>query len=341
MMKLYKILFFNSLIMGTVIAISSYSWLSMWMGLEINLLSFIPIMSSTKNIYSTESSIKYFLTQALASLILMFSIIILLIKNEFIAPTMNSLILMMMNSALLTKLGAAPFHFWFPEVIEGLSWTNSLILMTWQKIAPMSLIMNTSPNWLFMSAIIVISMTIGGVMGLNQTSLRKLLAFSSINHIGWMLAAMMISMSSWTWYFITYSLLTLNLTLIMKWNKSFLMKQVMNSQMSNKLIKLSFMINFLSLGGLPPFIGFMPKWLVIKSLMSNEQITLSIIMVTLTLISLYIYLRILFSSLILINSESKINFKSTMYWTLSSINVTTSILIVISTLILTSFKDLS
>ncbi|CAH1384876.1 unnamed protein product [Tenebrio molitor] len=91
------------------------------MGLEINLLSVIPIFSEKKNVFSTEASIKYFITQAIASLILLISVIILLLTNEFINPLINSTLILILNSALIIKLGAAPFHFWFPEVIEGLN----------------------------------------------------------------------------------------------------------------------------------------------------------------------------------------------------------------------------
>nr|ALO77015.1 NADH deshydrogenase subunit 2 [Mordellidae sp. GENSP02] len=330
MMKFYKILFTNSLILGTLVSISSYSWLSMWMGLEINLLSMIPLMSSTKNSYSAEAAMKYFLTQALASMILMFSIIALLSSNEMLTLLLNKSLLMMMNSALFTKLGAAPFHFWFPEVMEGLSWNNCFLLLTWQKIAPMILIMNNSPHWIMMTTIILASVIIGGIMGLNQISLRKIMAYSSINHIGWLLAASTM-LSIWTWYFFIYTLLTFNILLIMKWTQAFFMKQILNSMNGNKMIKFSFMSNFLSLGGLPPFLGFLPKWLVINSMTTNNQHTVLFFMVITTLVSLFVYLRIMFSSIIIINTESKIkltNFKS---FIMFSINLLTSLLIILST----------
>nr|AXS66141.1 NADH dehydrogenase subunit 2 [Tenebrionoidea sp. 23 KM-2017] len=329
-------MFFNTLLLGTLISISSYSWMSMWMGLEINLLSIIPLMTSSKNIYSTEASIKYFLTQVLASLILLFSIISLLLMNEFITPTMNQLMLMVMNSSLLTKVGAAPFHFWFPEVMEGLKWMNCLILLTWQKIAPMILIMNNKSSPMFLTMIIITSLFMSGISALNQISLRKILTFSSINHIGWLLSASMLNYSIWTLYFLVYTFLTLNMVLIFSWTKSFYLKQLNNSMNQDKTIKFFILINFMSLGGMPPFIGFLPKWLIINILSQNQMFLLALMMTILTLISLYIYIRLMFSSLTMMSSETKILTISKKKINFMILILMSSLLIPISTLILNS-----
>nr|YP_009775100.1 NADH dehydrogenase subunit 2 [Blaps rhynchoptera]QJA14886.1 NADH dehydrogenase subunit 2 [Blaps rhynchoptera]QJA15156.1 NADH dehydrogenase subunit 2 [Blaps rhynchoptera] len=324
-MKLYKMMFFTSMVMGTILAISSYSWLSMWMGLEINLLSIIPLMSDSKNMYSSESSLKYFITQAMASMILLMAVIMILMTDEFINPLVSSSFSLMMNTALLTKLGAAPFHFWFPEVIEGLSWMNSLILLTWQKIAPMMLLMNNKMNTNFLLTIIFSSLIISTIMGFNQISLRKIMAFSSINHIAWMLSTMMISLSTWTIYFIIYSFININIITVMNSTKSFYLNQMINVMKKNKAMKLLFMMNFMSLGGLPPFIGFLPKWLVINWLVQNNLMTIAFLLIILTLIMLSIYLRTMMPSLMLTSSENKmadIKFKNPILMALNMTSVT-------------------
>nr|YP_010464301.1 NADH dehydrogenase subunit 2 [Strongylium nakanei]UUL71678.1 NADH dehydrogenase subunit 2 [Strongylium nakanei] len=308
-MKIHKLIFTSSMMMGTLVTASSYSWFSMWMGLEINLLSVIPLFSSTKNIYSSESAMKYFITQAMASLILLAAVTMMLLIEEFINPQMDFMFLMMMNSALFTKIGAAPFHFWFPEVIEGLSWVNSLILLTWQKIAPMLMIMNNTLNMMFLMMVITTSLVISTISGFNQISLRKILAFSSINHIAWMLASMLISLSMWTIYFLVYSLININIIMMFSSTKTFYMSQLSNFMNQNKMIKFSFMVNFLSLGGLPPFIGFLPKWLVINWLTNNSMILITMILIVTTLIMLFIYMRILMSSMVMSTNEPKINTK--------------------------------
>nr|YP_010309704.1 NADH dehydrogenase subunit 2 [Berberomeloe castuo]UMR54821.1 NADH dehydrogenase subunit 2 [Berberomeloe castuo] len=310
MMKLYKILFFNSMLIGTLIAISSYSWLGMWMGLEINLLSIIPLMNSSKNSLSSEASLKYFITQTLASLILLLSIILMLISSEFITPMMNLTFETLLNSALLTKLGAAPFHFWFPEVMEGLNWINCTILLTWQKIAPMILLMNSQIQTKFLSIIIILSLVVSTIMSINQISLRKILAFSSINHIAWMLSALMTSFSIWMLYLTVYFIITANLTLIFNYGKMFFISQIPSFINQNKSIKLSLMMNFLSLGGLPPFLGFLPKWFTINWMIYSSFFLLSLILIIMTLIMLFVYIRILMTSLIFSYSEPKLNLPS-------------------------------
>nr|QWL15066.1 NADH dehydrogenase subunit 2 [Epuraea sp.] len=318
-MKFYKILFFNSMIMGTLMTISSMSWFSMWMGLEINLLSIIPLMSSSKNLYPSEASIKYFITQTLASSIILLMIIMNLHLEEFIPQ--NSILLMniMMNSGFLTKLGAAPFHYWFPEVMEGLNWNLCLIMLTWQKIAPMIILMYNLNMTKFLSMIIIISSIISGTLGLNQVSLRKILTFSSINHIGWMIASMMYSISLWLVYFCIYSIISMNIILIFKNFNIFYMKQLFHSMNSNKLIKILFIFNFFSLGGLPPFLGFLPKWMTINFMIENNFYLLSSILIISTLITLYYYMRITFSSMSIYSIENikitkiKLNFWSLMF----------------------------
>nr|YP_010309821.1 NADH dehydrogenase subunit 2 [Oenas fusicornis]UMR54938.1 NADH dehydrogenase subunit 2 [Oenas fusicornis] len=306
MFQLYKILFFNSMIIGTIIAISSYSWLGMWMGLEINLLSIIPLMNSSKNMFSSEASLKYFITQTLASLVLLLSITLMMITNEFISPLMNSTLVIMLNSALLTKLGAAPFHFWFIEVMEGLNWMNCTILLTWQKIAPMILLMNNKIQANFMLFIILASLMISTIMSMNQVSLRKIMAFSSINHIAWMISAILSASSIWMWYLVIYLIITINITWIFNYSKLFFINQMPTFINQNKMIKFSMMINFLSLGGLPPFLGFLPKWFTINWMILNNYLLISIILIIGTLVLLFVYIRIIMTSLIMSYSEPKL-----------------------------------
>nr|WHN78732.1 NADH dehydrogenase subunit 2 [Panzeria anthophila] len=300
-----KIMFLIILMMGTLITVSANSWLSAWMGLEINLLSFIPLMSDDK-LMSTESSLKYFLTQALASSMLLFAVILYLLN----ASKMNSNFLeMMIFSPLLLKMGAAPFHFWFPNVMEGLSWLNNLILMTWQKIAPLMLI-----SYIIIKPIIIISIIIstmiGALGGLNQTSLRKLMAYSSINHLGWMLAAMYNMNFMWMIYFLIYSLLTFSMIFMFNMFKISHINQLFSKFIYSKMLKFFLFFNLLSMGGLPPFLGFFPKWLVIQSLTINNQYFLLMFMLMMTLITLYFYLRLCYSAFMLNYYENNWNYYS-------------------------------
>nr|QBF01241.1 NADH dehydrogenase subunit 2 [Stegana xiaoleiae] len=293
-----KILFLMIMMMGSLITVTSNSWLGAWMGLEINLLSFIPLMSDNNNLMSTEASLKYFLVQALASTVLLFAVILLMMKLNM-DYNMNSYYEMaIILSSLLLKSGAAPFHFWFPNIMEGLSWMNCLLLMTWQKIAPLMLISYINIKMLLMISIIL-SVIIGSLGGFNQSSLRKLMAFSSINHLGWMLIALIIDKSIWLIYFLMYSFLSFTLTFMFNNFKIFHFNQMFSLFFNSKILKFILFMNFLSLGGLPPFLGFMPKWFVIQQLsMDNQYFILTILLMT-TLITLFFYLRICYSAFML------------------------------------------
>nr|YP_009691861.1 NADH dehydrogenase subunit 2 [Blepephaeus succinctor]QEG58654.1 NADH dehydrogenase subunit 2 [Blepephaeus succinctor] len=303
MFYMHKIMFFLSMMLGTLIAISSYSWLSMWMGLEINLLSIIPLLSDSKNLYPSESALKYFITQALASSIFLLAIILSLNLKEQILENF-SFISLLLNSALLTKIGAAPFHAWFPEVLEGLNWSYSLVMLTWQKIAPMILIFYNCKLSMFLFLIIISSTIIGGILGLNQISLRKIMAYSSINHISWMLASMLNNQTTWLIYFLVYSIISFNLIIIFKQYQLYYLNQLFNTLNSEKSIKLTFLLNFLSLGGLPPFLGFFPKWIVINNLVLNNFFLLSILLIIFSLVTLFFYLRITFATIMINFSEA-------------------------------------
>lgn len=274
------------------------------MGLEINLLSIIPLLRNPLNIYPSESALKYFITQTLASTIFLFSIIINLNFIEFFPQ--NSIFIIIINSALLTKIGAAPFHVWFPEVMEGLNWANCLIILTWQKIAPIILLIYNIKISLFLTFIIIISTIIGGILGLNQIRLRKILTYSSINHISWMLATIINFQTIWLIYFLTYTIINLRIILILKKFNIFYLNQFHNSLNFNKTFKFFLILNFLSLGGLPPFLGFIPKWLTINYLIENNFYMISFLLIIFTLIRLFYYLRTSFSTLIILSNETLI-----------------------------------
>nr|YP_010414972.1 NADH dehydrogenase subunit 2 [Xanthodes albago]URW97494.1 NADH dehydrogenase subunit 2 [Xanthodes albago] len=287
-----KMFFFFILIFSTLISISSNSWFGCWIGLEINLLSFIPLISNSNNLLSTEASLKYFLTQSIASINFLFTILIkLILMKNF---EMNNFISIMMNSSMLMKMGSAPFHFWFPNIVDGLSWINNFFLMTWQKITPI-ILLSYNMNNKFILFIIIMNIIIGAIGGLNQTSLRKLMAFSSINNLGWMLSSIMISENLWMFYFSMYSfLISIMCFLFYMLNMNFINQLFINNM--NFFIKINLLINFLSLGGLPPFIGFFPKWIVINFLIMNNMYMLTFIFVMMSLIMLFFYIRISYSS---------------------------------------------
>lgn len=302
-------MFLVTLIIGTLIVVSSSSWLGCWIGLEINLLSFIPLMYNLSR-FASESALKYFLVQALASSTLLLFILLTsyysnLTWSHFVFIDKEYLLVYLTASSLLLKIGAAPFHFWFPVVAEGLDWNNLLILITWQKIAPFILVIYVAESSYFFIVIIILSTLFGALGGVNQTSLRKIIAYSSINHMGWILGSLIVSEALWLTYFLLYSLLSLVVISILKnFNVSHL-SQIFGIRNLDNQAKLFIFINLLSIGGLPPFLGFLPKWLVIQNLVSLGITPLVTWMVMIRLITLFFYTRISYSALLLTHSELK------------------------------------
>nr|YP_010377563.1 NADH dehydrogenase subunit 2 [Lopinga achine]QYC92818.1 NADH dehydrogenase subunit 2 [Lopinga achine] len=296
-----KMFFLFTLFFSTMISISSNSWLGCWIGLEINLLSFIPLISNSNNLLNSEASLKYFLTQSIASINFLFSIILsLFLMKNFLTDKFISILI---NSSLLMKMGSTPFHFWFPNIMEGISWLNCFILMTWQKITPM-ILLSYYFNMKFLMFIMILNVLIGAFGGFNQTSLRKLMAFSSINNLGWMLSALMISENLWMIYFFLYSFLISIMCFLFYMLNIFYINQMFNFNIKLS-IKFSIMINFLSLGGLPPFLGFFPKWLIINYLILNKFYIISFFFIFMSLIMLILYIRITYSSFMFFSFKFK------------------------------------
>nr|YP_009350624.1 NADH dehydrogenase subunit 2 [Bulbitermes laticephalus]AQP27500.1 NADH dehydrogenase subunit 2 [Bulbitermes laticephalus] len=304
-----KILLLFTLVGGMLVSVSSNSWLGAWMGLEINLMSFIPLMSNIKNMYNTEASLKYFIVQVLASATLLFMVVMKTLTEDLFTFESSTYTPMIICTPLLLKSGAAPLHWWFPGVMEGLSWENCALLMTVQKAAPLMLMSYLIEINAFTLSIILLSTIVGSIGGLNQTSMRKILTYSSINHTGWMLIALTTSENLWMVYFMIYSTLTLTVVSAISLSGTSFINQTMLTNKETTLMKFMMFTSLLSLGGLPPFLGFLPKWIVIQAMIMNNMAPLATIVVVTSLITLYYYLKISYSSFMILNTEPKWNLK--------------------------------
>nr|AUW38592.1 NADH dehydrogenase subunit 2 [Odontoscelis fuliginosa] len=290
-----KSLFLIIMLYGTILTLSSNNWISMWMGLEINMMAFIPMMSY-KNKNSAQAMMIYLLTQSISSMMLMFSII--MYQLTMIMEWHN-----IMMISLLIKLGAAPFHMWLPEIMTKLTWISSSILLTWQKLAPLMMINSLNYNNKIMYISIIMSVITGTVGGLNQLSLRKIMAYSSINHLGWMLSLTKIK-NNWMTYLIIYSVL-IWLTCFMFHQYNMIHINQINSINMTMTEKMNYFIMMMSLGGLPPFLGFMPKWIAINTLMNNNLTIMVFIMIMFTLLSLYYYMRVMTGMMMNLSASNK------------------------------------
>nr|YP_010311866.1 NADH dehydrogenase subunit 2 [Grypocephalus pallipectus]UNA71174.1 NADH dehydrogenase subunit 2 [Grypocephalus pallipectus]UPL65766.1 NADH dehydrogenase subunit 2 [Grypocephalus pallipectus] len=302
MLNSSKMLFIMMMISGTLITLSSSNWLGMWMGMEINLMSFIPLISKSKNKNSSQAMMTYFLAQSIGSMILLFSVIM----NPmfmFMIEVQNNWIKDLIMLSLVIKLGAAPFHWWLPSMMSNLNWTECFIMMTWQKLAPLMVMSNLLPKSTLLYSIVIMSGLIGSVGGLNQTSLRKMLAYSSINHLGWML--MFLSMSTlWYKYLILYSILMMLICYMLNYKNAYFLNQLMTNSPS-MMEKYAFIMMMLSIGGLPPFLGFLPKWMTIQSMINSSMFGLITIMMLMSLMTLFYYLRMMIPYILFYSTMNK------------------------------------
>nr|ABF61713.1 NADH dehydrogenase subunit 2 [Jynx torquilla] len=291
-----KLIMTTSLILGTTITASSNHWAMAWTGLEINTLAIIPMISKSHHPRAIEAAIKYFLVQAAASAIILFSSMI----NAWhtgqwdIMQLTNPTSCLLLTTAIAMKLGLVPFHFWFPEVLQGSPLITALLLSTAMKFPPIIILLLTSNslNPTLLTLMAISSTALGGWMGLNQTQIRKILAFSSISHLGWMTIIITYNPKLTLLTFLLYTLMTSSIFLSLNTNNTTKLPTLMTAWMKTPLLNTTLMLTLLSLAGLPPFIGFLPKWLIIQELTKQEMTPAALTMALLSLLSLFFYLRL-------------------------------------------------
>nr|BCD33163.1 NADH dehydrogenase subunit 2 [Channa marulioides] len=283
-----------SLGLGTTITFASSHWLLAWMGLEINTLAILPLMAQHHHPRAVEATTKYFLTQATAAATILFASTTnaWLTGQWDILQMSHPLPTTMVLLALALKIGLAPMHSWLPEVLQGLDLTTGLILSTWQKLAPFALLLQIQPNTTMMTILGLASALVGGWGGLNQTQLRKILAYSSIAHLGWMVLILQFAPALTLLALLTYVIMTSSLFLVFKLNKATNINTLATSWTKAPTLTSITPLLLLSLGGLPPLTGFMPKWLILQEL-TKQNLSLTATLAALTaLLSLYFYLRL-------------------------------------------------
>nr|AKI26718.1 NADH dehydrogenase subunit 2 [Pteronotropis hypselopterus] len=298
----------SSLGLGTTLTFASSHWLLAWMGLEINTLAIIPLMAQHHHPRAVEATTKYFLTQATAAAMILFaSTTNAWISGEWNMTDMsNPIATTMILAALALKIGLAPMHFWMPEVLQGLDLSTGLILVTWQKLAPLALIIQTAPAFhpLLLTALGLMSALVGGWGGLNQTQLRKILAYSSIAHMGWMIIVLQYAPQLTLLTLLTYILMTSAAFLTLKLLYATKISTLATAWSKSPLLTATTTLVLLSLGGLPPLTGFMPKWLILQEMAKQGLPLTATVMALAALISLYFYLRLCYTMTLTISPDT-------------------------------------
>nr|YP_010582909.1 NADH dehydrogenase subunit 2 [Aguriahana triangularis]UGN61329.1 NADH dehydrogenase subunit 2 [Aguriahana triangularis] len=278
-----KMLFLTTMSMGIMMSISSSNWIAVWCGLEISLVSFIPLMIN-KMMISSESTMKYFIVQSISSAMLMLSMLIMIMKGDYNYDYM-------LTAALLIKAGVAPFHNWVLTVIEGLDLKMVLIMLTINKIAPITMMSYLSNK---MSIIVLLTVVVGATMGLNQNSMKKIIGYSSIFNMGFIMSVLKFNLV-WTMYLMIYSMLLFMMVWVLNtYNVNYINQMVFSETIINSM---SLWIILLSMGGMPPLMGFSIKYMVMWYLISMNFIFMISVMVMISLLIMFLYLRMTFLSL--------------------------------------------
>nr|QNH73646.1 NADH dehydrogenase subunit 2 [Lalage nigra] len=297
-----KLIFTTSLLLGTTMTISSNHWVMAWAGLEINTLAILPLISKSHHPRAIEAATKYFLVQATASALVLFSSM----TNAWqtgqwdITQLTHPTSCLILTAAISMKLGLAPFHFWLPEVLQGSPLITGLLLSTLMKFPPITLLYMTSQalNPTLLTTMAILSVALGGWMGLNQTQTRKIMAFSSISHLGWMAIILVYSPKLALLNFYLYSLMTAAVFLTLDSIKALKLSTLMTAWTKTPSLSAFLLLTLLSLAGLPPLTGFLPKWLIIQELTKQEMAPAAVIISLLSLLSLFFYLRLAYCATI-------------------------------------------
>nr|YP_009453781.1 NADH dehydrogenase subunit 2 [Taeromys dominator]ASP44790.1 NADH dehydrogenase subunit 2 [Taeromys dominator] len=318
------IIIYFTILIGPAITMSSSNLLLMWVGLEMSLLAITPLLTNKKNPRSTEAATKYFLTQATASMILLLTIVLNYkqLGTWTFQQQTNNMLLNMMLVSLAMKLGLAPFHYWLPEVTQGIPMHIGLILLTWQKIAPLSILFQTYQllNPTITTILAISSVLIGAWGGLNQTQTRKIMAYSSIAHMGWMVAILPYNPNLTLLNLTIYILLTIPMFITLMMSSATTINSFSLTWNKTPMILAMASTILLSLGGLPPLTGFLPKWTIISELMKNNCPILSTLMAMMALLNLFFYTRLIYSMTLTMfptnNNSKMISHHQTLNYTL-------------------------
>lgn len=247
-------------------------------------MSFIPLIIGGL-IISSECTMKYFIVQRIRSSILILGLMLMLLNSQFNYDLIITL-------SIIIKIGVAPFHTWILSLIEGLRYIMLFNLFTLIKIVPIIITININVN---LNLLIIFRLILGSVFGLAQNSIRKILSYSSIFNIGFLIYSLS-NFSLWFVYFFLYSINLFIFTLILNNNNINYLNQFMINKFDMKF-KLSIWALILSSGGIPPIIGFWAKFIIIEFSISIFDWLISIIMIFTSLLTIFYYNRLCFVSM--------------------------------------------
>nr|AAG00742.1 NADH dehydrogenase subunit 2 [Pseudocalotes brevipes] len=315
MQPMPHLIIMTGLILSTTLVLISNNWLMAWLGLEMNTLAALPIISKTKHPRAIEAATKYFLTQAIASSLLLFSST----ANAWYTGTWSITQMdskhtpTLMLIALTMKAGTTPTHFWLPEVMQGSTMTTAMLISTWQKIAPVILLISISNKTPSNLTLIMglLSTTLGGWGGMNQTQLRKMMAYSSIANMGWTLMVLTSQPKTSMMNILIYMAIIIPTMMMMEASSTKTLQSMTTAWSTSPVTAMMLTLMLLSMSGLPPLTGFLPKLMILNELVTQNLTPIAVTTMATSLLSLVFYLRTAYLTALL-NPPNSIT--STMKW---------------------------
>ena len=318
----YPILILSSLL-GMMIMISSNDLIVFYMGLELQSLALYVLATFNRdNIKSSEAGLKYFVLSALSSGLLLYGCSLI---YGFSGSTNFNIIASQLNSndyaltfgivfilvGLAFKISAVPFHMWAPDVYEGSPTTVTLFFTMVPKIAALTVFIrflfvpfvNIIEQWqMILIFLSIASMLFGAVAAIGQSNIKRLIAYSSIGHVGYALAGIASAsnegIQSSIIYITVYVLMNLGLfscLLMLKRNDEYFenLEDLSGLSKNHPLLALSLLVILFSLAGIPPLAGFFAKFYVFKAVIEQSMYFLAIVGLLSTVIAAFYYLRII------------------------------------------------
>nr|YP_011017393.1 NADH dehydrogenase subunit 2 [Amblyomma parvum]WQF69056.1 NADH dehydrogenase subunit 2 [Amblyomma parvum] len=299
------------ILMTIMISFSSNSWFIFWLMMEMNLLFFVPIMNF-KNKIDSNLMITYFIIQCFSSTLFFMS------AMNFIYSKMH-IFMLIINISMMIKLALIPFHFWLSSISEMIEFQTLFFILTFQKMIPMIILTHFKTSILIF--FISISSMIASLLALNSKSFKKILIFSSISHQGWVISMIIAESNFWVSYMIIYSFLILKISnMCLKFKLNYVSIFFAKNKFTSK--KMSIIFLMLSLGGMPPFLGFFMKLISIIILIQKMNFLLIILIIS-SMVNIFFYMQmispILFNNFFTIKNFNKSLFFNNLFMNMNLI----------------------
>jgi len=291
---------YSALVISVGACILRNSWILIWVTLEINTLAFCSILKNSLKTKIDELRIKYFVIQSVASVLLVRSITI----SKSPRLTITFLVFLPLAS-LLVKIAASPFQEWFVGITKNSSLSPAFILITWQKLAPLFLLLYQVKNiiWPFL----LLSIILGRVLQIDKILFLEILAYSSVFNLSWMLLAITIRNTLFLVFCLIYWSSVLLVILFLKNSK----QKKINASPNSRKEKWILLLVMANLAGLPPLAGFLIKWILIKELTDTSILSLIVTGLVLRRVNFFVYTRSISKVILKNTTQLQISSKQT------------------------------